>query len=231
VTAGEGPVPLEFERAFSYPDASGGTSVARRSGSSGERTALRVRRAALELFATHGYAAVSMRQIAAEVGVQAGALYLYTTDKQALLADILLGHMEDLIAAWERWPKPGPGDPGGLFEAFVRFHIRHHLERGAEVFISYMELRNLQAENFARLEDMRRSYEGALTAILVAGQDAGLFRLADPKLATFALIAMLTGVNTWYRPDGRLQVGEIEMIYLGMARDLVGWSEIPATAA
>ena len=38
-------------------------------------------------FYRHGYAAVSMRQIAAEVGVQAGALYAYTPDKQALLAE------------------------------------------------------------------------------------------------------------------------------------------------
>lgn len=73
--------------------------MARRSGSNGERTAADLRRSALRLFATHGYAAVSMRQIAAAVGVQAGELYLYTTDKQALLADILTGHMEDLLAA------------------------------------------------------------------------------------------------------------------------------------
>ena len=29
-------------------------------------------------------------------------------------------------------------------ERFVRFHIRYHLKRADEVFISYMELRNLE---------------------------------------------------------------------------------------
>jgi AcrR family transcriptional regulator len=196
--------------------------MARRSGSSGERTAAEVRRAALELFATHGYAAVSMRQIAAEVGVQAGALYLYTPDKQSLLADIMLEHMEALLAAWEAWPKPEGGAPAARFEAFVRFHIRYHMERGAEVFISYMELRNLDPANFEQVEAMRRRYEGVLTGILADGVAAGVFQLADPKLATFALIAMLTGVNTWYRPGGRLAVDEIEAIYLAMAFNLVG---------
>jgi hypothetical protein len=33
---------------------------------------------------------------------------------------------------------------------------------------------------------------------------------------------MLTGVNTWYRPDGRLDAGAIEARYLAMARGLVG---------
>lgn len=196
--------------------------MARRSGSSGERTAEDLRRAALHLFAEHGYAAVSMRQIARRVGVQAGALYLYTPDKQTLLADILAVHMEDLLESWARWPKPGAEDPAARFESFVRFHIRHHMERGAEVFISYMELRNLAPENFARIEVLRRSYEAELTDILHAGCRAGLFRLAEPKIATYALIAMLTGVNTWYRPEGRLGVAEIEALYLDMARNLVG---------
>lgn len=196
--------------------------MARRTGSSGERTAAEVRRAALRLFATHGYAAVSMRQIAAEVGVRAGALYLYTPDKQSLLADIMTEHMEALLAAWKAWPKPPGDDPAARFEAFVRFHIRYHLERGAEVFISYMELRNLEPANFERVEAMRRAYESVLTAILADGARAGVFRVDDPKLATFALIAMLTGVNTWYRPGGRLAVAEIESLYLAMARNLVG---------
>jgi AcrR family transcriptional regulator len=204
--------------------------MARRTGSSGEKTAAEVRRAALRLFATHGYAAVSMRQIAAEVGVRAGALYLYTPDKQSLLADIMVEHMEALLAAWAAWPKPDPGDPAARFEAFVRFHIRYHLERGAEVFISYMELRNLEPANFERVEAMRRAYEGELTAILADGARAGTFRLADPKLATFALIAMLTGVNTWYRPGGRLAVDEIESLYLAMARNLVGEDRALAAA-
>ena len=130
--------------------------------------------------------------------------------------------MEDLFAAWAAFPKPAVPEPRAMFETFVRFHIRHHLQRGAAVFISYMELRNLAPENFARVETMRRSYESILTEILEAGQRAGVFRLSDPKLATFALIAMLTGVNTWYRPGGRLESGAIEAVYLEMARNLVG---------
>jgi AcrR family transcriptional regulator len=196
--------------------------MARRSGSNGERTAHDLRRAAMRLFAAHGYAAVSMRQIASAVGVQAGALYLYTPDKQTLLADIMTEHMDDLLAAWEAFPKPARPTPPSMFEAFVRFHIRHHLSRDAEVFIAYMELRSLEPANFARVEALRRRYESALTDILVAGLRAGDFRLGDPKLATFALIAMLTGVNTWHRPGGRLPPEAIEAEYLAMARALVG---------
>ena len=80
--------------------------MARKTGSHAEITGPRIREAALRLFAQHGYAAVSMRQIAGEVGVQAGALYTYTPDKQALLFDLLKAHMEHLLHAWEQEPAP-----------------------------------------------------------------------------------------------------------------------------
>jgi predicted patatin/cPLA2 family phospholipase len=83
-------------------------------------------------------------------------------------------------------------------------------------------LRNLGPENFARIEAMRRRYEDTLEAILKAGQAAGQFHLPDSKLATMALIAMLTGVNTWYREGGRLARERVAEIYWDMARKAVG---------
>jgi AcrR family transcriptional regulator len=193
--------------------------MARKAGSHSEITGPKVREAALALFARHGYAAVSMRQIAAEVGVQAGALYLYTPDKQTLLFDLMKGHMDDLLAAWAAVPKAG--SPAARLEAFVRFHIRFHLDRPEEVFLAYMELRNLDPGNFAAIEALRRDYETELERILRDGVRDGVFAVADTKLATLALIAMLTGVTTWYREGGRLTREGVERLYWEMARGAV----------
>ncbi len=159
-----------------------------------------------------------MRQIAAEVGVQAGALYLYITDKQSLLAELMLTHLEELLAAWEE-VEAGEA-PLERLEAFTRFHIRHHLARPDDVFIAYMELRSLEPENFARVEALRRRYEQVLQDILEAG--AEVFKLADPRLTTMAIIAMLTGVSTWYREGGRLSRAEVEQNYWELVRRAVG---------
>lgn len=194
--------------------------MARKTGSHSEITGPRIRAAAQQLFARHGFAAVSMRQIAAAVGVQAGALYLYTSDKEALLFDLLKTHMEDLLAAWAQAPR---GDTAlEALEHFVRFHIRFNLERAEAVFLSYMELRNLGPENFARIEALRRSYENELELILKAGQADGSLSLPDTKLATLAIIAMLTGVNTWFREGGRLDRPTVEGIYWDMVRKAAG---------
>src|SRR6056297_1655019 len=80
--------------------------MARTQGSHSDITGPRIRAAALSLFARHGYAAVSMRQIAGEVGVQAGALYNYTPDKQTLLFALMKAHMDDLMAAWRPRRRP-----------------------------------------------------------------------------------------------------------------------------
>ena len=194
--------------------------MARTAGSHSDITGPRIRSAALRLFAQNGFAAVSMRQIASEVGVQVGALYNYTPDKQTLLFALMDEHMQGLLAAWEAEPK-GVNARERL-EAFARFHIRFNLERAEAVFISYMELRNLTPENFLAIEAQRRAYETALEEILSDGVAEGAFRVSDPKVASLAIIAMLTGVNTWYRAGGRLSLDEVQTLYWDMVRQTVG---------
>lgn len=193
--------------------------MARTAGSHSDITGPRVRDAALTLFARHGYAAVSMRQIASEVGVQVGALYNYTPDKQTLLFSLMKGHMDELLAAHDA--SEPTSDPMDQLESFTRLHIQFHAERPELVFIAYMELRNLEPDNFAIIEELRNQYESMLEEILQRGAAAGIFRMSDPKITALAVIAMLTGVNTWFRSGGRLSLSEIEQIYWDMVRKLV----------
>ncbi len=193
--------------------------MARTQGSHSDITGPRVRAAALALFARHGFAAVSMRQIAGEVGVQAGALYNYTPDKQSLLFDLMKDHMDQLLQ--DRAGLTGGDGPVQALEQFTRFHIRFHSKRPEAVFISYMELRNLSPDNFAIIERLRRAYENQLEEILRAGMKARVFDMCEPRITAMALIAMLTGVNTWYSPVGRLSLAEVEEIYWGMVRKAV----------
>ena len=194
--------------------------MARTQGSHSDITGPRIRRAALALFARHGFAAVSMRQIAGEVGLQAGALYNYTADKQSLLFELMRAHMEELLEARAARRLDGAG-PAARLEDFTRHHIRFHIERAEEVFIAYMELRNLTEENFEEIERLRRAYETELETILREGVAAGVFDVPDPRIATYAVIAMLTGVNTWYRAGGRLSLEEVETLYWDMVRKAV----------
>ncbi len=196
--------------------------MARTQGSHSDITGPRIRAVALQLFAQHGFAAVSMRQIAKEVGVQAGALYNYTPDKQSLLSTLMEEHMRDVLAAWQaRRVETAEAGAQAQLENFTRFHIRFHMERPDAVFIAYMELRNLSEDNFMTVEVLRRSYETELQRILDEGVASGVFTVRDTKVATLAVIAMLNGVMTWYRSGGRLSLEEVETAYWDMVRKAV----------
>ncbi len=194
--------------------------MARKQGSHSDITGPKVKAAALRLIAQHGYAAVSMRQIAAEVGVQAGALYNYTADKQTLLYELLRDHMEELLEALESVDLAAP--PDIALRNFVAFHIRFNEPRRDQIFLSYMELRNLTPENFEKIKNYRRSYETHLQTILNRGVEGGAFDIANTQIASLAIIALLNGINNWFRPDGKLAIEDVEAIYWDIVRKAVG---------
>lgn len=189
--------------------------MARTTGSKGQKTAQTIRDESLKLFAQDGYAAVSMRMIADAVGVGVSALYNHYPTKQALLMDLLTKHMQQLLSEWAAFA-PNALPAQAALDRFARFHIRYHITRPDEVFLSYMELRSLLPENFEKLDSLRRQYETILTDIL---KD---LPVADPKITAMAILGMLTGATTWYKPGGRLSAQEIEDIYARLALNCVG---------
>ena len=196
--------------------------MARTIGSNGEETAARIRACALELIASQGFEAMSMRGLAAAVGVQSAALYHHFATKQALLADLMMSHMRDLLTAWQKACADHMAGQAATasdrLDAFARFHIRYHISRPQEVFIAYMELRSLSPLHYNAVSELRRDYENLLKAILQDGADDGSFQIDDIHVTAMAILAMLTGITTWYRPGGRLSASAVEMQYAAMVR-------------
>lgn len=192
--------------------------MARTIGSNGARTAEAIRQAGVQLIYKHGYEAMSLRQLAAEVGLQSGSLYKYFENKQNLLFDIVREHMEDLLGKAEA-DLSGITDPMARLKAFSAFHLRYHMTRMAHVFIANMEIRSLEDEHRAVVVGLRRRYEGLLETILREGAEQGVLEVSEPKVATYAIISMLTGICMWYRPGGRLSQDELVAIYTGLVVD------------
>lgn len=192
--------------------------MARTIGSNGARTAEAIRQAGVKLIYKHGYEAMSLRQLAAEVGLQSGSLYKYFENKQNLLFDIVRDHMEDLLGKAEA-DLDGVSDPLSRLKTFAAFHLRYHMTRMAHVFIANMEIRSLEDEHRAVVVGLRRRYEGLLETILREGAAEGVFQVSEPKVATYAIISMLTGICMWYRPGGRLSQDELVEIYTGLVTD------------
>jgi AcrR family transcriptional regulator len=177
--------------------------MARTIGSYGPKTMEAIRKAGLRLIFEHGYEAMSLRQLAAEVGIQAGSLYNHISTKQELLFDLIQDHINELLRQLDR-AMEGKQDPDERLRTFVAFHVTYHMTRKREVFIANSELRSLEPKNYEAIVALRGAYEQRLTAILAEGVEQGVFDVGDIQVATFAIIALLTGLCTWYRPGGRL---------------------------
>ena len=177
--------------------------MARTIGSHGPTTLEAIRKAGVRLIFERGYEAMSLRQLAAEVGIQAGSLYNHISTKQDLLFDLVQEHINDLLRELDL-ALEGKADPVEQLRAFVAFHVSYHMTRKREVFIANSELRSLEAKNYDAVVALRGAYEQRLAQILTEGVSDGVFEVGDIQVATFAIIALLTGLCTWYRPGGRL---------------------------
>ncbi|MFU0506609.1 TetR/AcrR family transcriptional regulator [Pseudaminobacter sp. NGMCC 1.201702] len=195
--------------------------MARTTGSEGGKTEAAIREAAINLIARFGFEAVSMRQLAGEVGVQAAALYRYFPTKEDLLFTLMREHMEGLIVAWNA-VRPPAADPRARLAAFVRNHIGFHVARRHATHVSNMELRSLSRENLTHILRLRTTYEKELRQILRDGTETGAFLVDDIELTAIAIIQMITGVIVWFRPDERLSVEEVAETYLEMTMRLTG---------
>lgn len=192
--------------------------MARTTGSDGAKTEDAIRKAAIDLIAAQGFAAVTLRDLARHVGIQAGSLYRYFPSKETLLLTIMTKHMEELISAWER-AAPDTDSPVTLLNAFIDFHVHYHAQKPKEVFIANMELRSLEANSRRIVSGYRDRYEKILRSILQNGVDCGAFSDIDVRVSAFAILAMLTGMTTWYREGGRLTREEVATRYKGLIFD------------
>jgi AcrR family transcriptional regulator len=177
--------------------------MARTVGSYGPKTMEAIRKAGLRLIFEHGYEAMSLRQLAAEVGIQAGSLYNHIATKQELLFDLVQDHINELLRQLDR-ALAGKTGAAERLHAFVTFHVTYHMTRKREVFIANSELRSLEPKNYEAIVALRGAYEQRLADILTEGVEEGVFEIADIQVATFAIISLLTGLCSWYRPGGRL---------------------------
>jgi len=185
-------------------------------GSKGLATERALHQAGIRLIAEHGFEAMNLRMLAQEVGIKVGSLYHHIASKEDLLFTLLRTLMEELLVELDEVMQ-GIDDPVEQLRAFVTCHINSHTRRREELFIAGMELRSLNPERRGIIIDLRRDYEKRVTHIIRRGRLSGLFHVANDRIATFALVAMLNGICVWFRPEGPMPISRLIEMYYSMA--------------
>lgn len=161
----------------------------------------RVQETALVLFAERGYHGVSMRELAAALGMTASSLYGHVASKEELLLQlILLGHEEHRDGMRQAVLDSAGGSAAAQLAAATRAHVRMHATYPTLAQVANNELRSLGPDAQAAVQAVRGDAEGLLRDIIERGVRLGEFDCPDPWLAMAAIGAIGIRVASWYRP-------------------------------
>jgi TetR/AcrR family transcriptional regulator, cholesterol catabolism regulator len=168
-----------------------------------ESTKTRLLDTAARLFRQQGYAAVSLRGIAAAEKMQGGSLYYHFKSKEEIIADVLNIGIEivhravvDALAAL-----PAKASHDKRIRTAMQAHLRALLEHSdytsANVRIFGQVPRSVQKANLK----VRRAYEDCWSDILQAAQqDGAIAPKTDLATLRLMLIGAMNATLEWFDP-------------------------------
>jgi TetR/AcrR family transcriptional regulator, cholesterol catabolism regulator len=182
---------------------------------------------AAELFYERGYENTSLDAVAERMGVTKPFIYAHFASKAELLAEICSRGIASALAALDG-VLTMPGTPterlaevGQRFVAAVLTSQRH-------IAIFTREEKHLLAEDFRRINDMRREFDRKLVGLLDEGVAPGEFHLHDTRMAALAIGGMVSWAYVWYRPSGRLTLEEVSWELTALILGMAGVGDWPA---
>ena len=150
---------------------------------------------ATDLFGRRGSEAVSLDQIAAEVGVTKQTLLYWFPSKDELLQAVLSQAAAELVVVVEAAVRASGDDPLDRIDAVVRAVFRPAVRRPALLGL-IRDVGRLPAPVAASLTDQLRPLAERAQVYLRDEMDAGRLRRADPGLVAALAYATVTGIAT-----------------------------------
>ena len=180
---------------------------------------------AAQLFKQKGFASTSMRDLAAEIGMEAASLYHHIKSKDELLEVIcfdLAGKLTTAIAE--------VNDIYFNAEDKLRTAIKNHVEiltqniHFSTVFIQ--DWRHLTEPKLTEFRALRDAYEQGMRVIVQEGKNEDIFDDVDEKFAALTILSTLNWINEWYNPTGKMNAEQIaqklsDFILGGLRKKLV----------
>lgn len=163
---------------------------------------------AANMFKQKGFVATSMRDLAAELGMEAASIYHHFKSKEELLEKICFDMADKFITNAKE-----VNDIYFNAEEKLRMAIKLHVETITEnqnqsaVFLS--EWRNLSEPKLTLFKQLRQQYENQFTIILADGEKEDIFDDVDKKFAVLSILSTINFINEWYKPEGKMNAGEI----------------------
>lgn len=180
-------------------------------------TRQRILDAALDLFGARGVDAVSLDEIAREVGVRKQTVLYWFPSKDELVDAVLETVAAELVVVIDAAIRSAPDDPLDRIDAVVRAVFRPAVRRPALLGL-LREVSRLPSTRAERLSQHVQPLLDRCIAYLRSEMDAGRLRSGDPALVAALSYATVTGIAT--EPEALRAVGwEPTVVGLRRLRD------------
>lgn len=151
-------------------------------------------------FADRGYHGVSVRDLSAAVGIQAGSFYAHFPSKEHLLAELmLLGHVAHQAHVRDAILGAGP-DPVDQLREAIRSNVAFHATYPLLAIVANSELHALGPDNRSRILGLRHDAGVLVASVIERGRSTGAFACDDTWMAMSAIAGMGVRVAWWFRP-------------------------------
>lgn len=185
--------------------------------------------AALDAFATLGFAGATTREISARAQMSPAAVYVHYEAKLDLLQDILEVAYQAVVEAVTSALRgvEGPSTRLRVFgEAFAAWNASNHtLARVANA-----ELRSLPRDRSAIVEQSRRRLESILRTELRRGVREDGFVVPDVRLTMSAILSLGVDLSRWYVPGRGASIEQIASLHGELVLRMVQpWGDVTAS--
>ncbi len=189
----------------------------------GQGTKQRILSTAITLFGERGTEACTMRDLAAEVGIKAPAIYNHYASREEVLA----AAMEDILGRffWGQVASLTDFPAEDWLEQIVRRHVRFQLQhrRLADANDALLngpgKKETLPAPVYRRIVGLQRDYSELFCALIRAAMPTADRR--QGMMAGFAMAAMCDRVSGWYKPGKGMSIDEVAERQWVLARQMI----------
>jgi AcrR family transcriptional regulator len=162
---------------------------------------------AARVFAAHGFAGTSMRDLARASSMSPAGMYYYVESKDDLLFQIQKTCFEQVTEGASCVVSRASG-PEDKLAAFIQHHVEFFVSHMAEMKVLAHEAESLSGDRLEGIRRLKRRYVDMLVALLAAldGRSDGRARR---HIAAYTLFGMMNWIYTWYDPAGPVGADEL----------------------
>lgn len=164
---------------------------------------------AIQLFKERGYNATTMRDLAAEIGIEAASLYNHIRSKEEILKEICFEMANRYVSQME-YIKNTDLTATQKISELIRLHVRLMITDTAATHIANYEWKHLPEPHLTEFKNLRYLYEQQLGEIITEGIENQSFKPLNPAVLRYTILSAVRWIGFWYRPDRDISPQDLE---------------------